>query len=122
MDLIVASSCESFRPTTSMLISFSFFKKATFRCCTASLTAELVTFGITLAASNGSPAIHSFLTYVPWCIAGRNPALQSGLPMVIGWDGHNTTYPGRFWFSNPSPYVIQAPIEGRPMMLDPVFI
>jgi len=33
-----------------------------------------------------------------------------------------TTYPGRFWFSDPSPYVDQAPSDGSPPSRLPVFM
>src|SRR6266436_920403 len=55
-------------------------------------------------------------------MAGRNALFHSGGPTVVGTSGHSTTYPGRFSFAVPSPYVIHDPSDGRPTWLNPVFI
>src|ERR1700693_2890245 len=54
-------------------------------------------------------------------MCGRNGELNSCAP-AMGEPGHKTTKPGRFWFSEPRPYVSQEPIDGRPGTRWPQFI
>ena len=67
MVLMEASSCESFSPSFGQIHLVQLAQESQDRAAESPRRCrELVTLGITLAASNGSPSIHSFLTYVPW--------------------------------------------------------
>ena len=61
-------------------------------------------------------------TIVPWCAAGRNPALQLAGPLGANpRESGRTTNVGRFWFKLPSPYETQPPMLGKPGSTNPVF-
>ena len=59
---------------------------------------------------------------VPWKVAGRNPALQFFGPPMGSLSSSKTTKDGRLRFADPSPYVVHAPMAGRPARMEPVFI
>src|SRR5579872_1949849 len=52
---------------------------------------------------------------------GRKLLLHRAGP-TVGRPGHKTTYPGRFWFSEPRPYVSHDPRLGRVGCVSPEFI
>src|SRR6516164_7937114 len=79
-----------------------------------------------LAEGGGNRSAIGFLapgrSIVPWCDAGRNPALQfpgplGAKPRVSG----STINVGRLSLRLPSPYEIQAPMCGNPGSTNPVF-
>ncbi len=59
---------------------------------------------------------------VPWYVAGRNPEFQFLAPPMGSLSSRSTTKDGRLRLAEPSPYVVQAPMAGRPARIEPVFI
>ena len=55
-------------------------------------------------------------------MAGRKPLLQFFGPPTGSAPSAMTTKLGRLSLTEPKPYVVHAPIDGRPPRIEPVFI
>ena len=60
--------------------------------------------------------------YVPWNAPGRKAERQFCVAVIGYPPGHMAMNPGRFWFSEPRPYVTHEPKLGRHIRPSPQFM